>query len=258
MLLIPSIDLRAGHCVRLTQGDFDAVTHYEAHPRVILGRYHGLGARWVHIVDLDGARDGRRVNHALIAELAASSLLSLQVGGGVRSAADIEALLDAGVARVVIGSAALDRPQEVAAWLERFGRERLCLAFDVRVEPGAEPRVCTAAWRTQSPVSLWDALRGYAAGTIRHVLCTDVARDGTLAGPNLELYRAALARFPSLLWQASGGVRSARDLEALARVGVRAAVSGKALIEDRIPPEELRPYLPDASSPASTFEPARS
>jgi phosphoribosylformimino-5-aminoimidazole carboxamide ribotide isomerase len=258
MLLIPSIDLRAGHCVRLTQGDFAAVTRYAAHPRMILRRYRSLGARWVHMVDLDGARDGQRINHPVIAALAASGIARLQVGGGVRSAADIEALLGAGVARVVVGSAALDRPHEVAGWLERFGRERLCLAFDVRAAAGAEPRVCTAAWRTQSSVSLWDALRCYAAGTFRHVLCTDVAQDGTLAGPNLELYRAALARFPSLLWQASGGIRSAQDLEALARVGVSAAVSGRALIEERVAPEELRPYLPDASFRASTFEPARS
>lgn len=258
MLLVPSIDLRAGQCVRLTQGDFAAVTHYEAHPRMILRRYRSLGARWVHIVDLDGARGGRRINHPVIAALAASGVPQLQVGGGVRSAADIEALLGAGVARVVVGSAALDRPHEVGGWLERFGRERLCLAFDVRAAAGAEPRVCTDAWRSESSVSLWDALGRYAAGTFLHVLCTDVARDGTLAGPNLELYRAAFARFPSLLWQASGGVRSARDLEALARVGVSAAVSGRALIEDRIPAEELRPYLPDASFRASTCAPARS
>lgn len=258
MLLIPSIDLRAGHCVRLTRGDFDAVTHYEAQPGAVLRRYRSLGARWVHIVDLDGARDGRRINQPVVAELAASGLVQLQVGGGVRSAADIEALLEAGVARVVVGSAALDRPQEVAGWLERFGQERLCLAFDVWVEAGAEPRVCTAAWRTRSTASLWDALACYAAGTFRHVLCTDIARDGTLAGPNLELYRTACARFPSLLWQSSGGIRSAGDLEALARAGVSAAVSGKALIEDRIRSEELRPYLPDASFPASTFAPARS
>lgn len=159
---------------------------------------------------------------------------------------------------MVVGSAALDRPLEVAGWLERFGRERLCLAFDVRAEAGVEPRVCTDAWRTESSVSLWDALRRYPPEGLRHILCTDVARDGTFRGPNLELYRAAVARFPGLLWQASGGIRSAQDLGALARVGCSAAVSGKALIEERIRSEELRPFLPDASFPASTFGPARS
>ena len=258
MLLIPSIDLRAGRCVRLTQGDFSAVSHYDAPPGTILRRYRSLGARWVHVVDLDGARDGRRINHAVIAALAAALHPQLQVGGGVRSPADIEALLDAGVARVAVGSAALNRPREVAGWLERFGRERLCLAFDVRAEAGGEPCVCTDAWRCASAVSLWEALRRYDQGRVLHVLCTDIARDGTLRGPNLELYRAAFARFPGLRWQASGGIRSAQDLQALARVGVSAAVSGKAVIEERISSEELRPFLPDASFPASTFEPARS
>lgn len=258
MLLIPSIDLRAGRSVRLRQGDFAAETPYKMHPKMLLRRYRSLGARWVHIVDLDGARDGRRTNHRVIETLAAFFLPHLQVGGGVRSAKDIQALLDAGVSRVVVGSAALNRPQEVTAWLERFGRERLCLAFDVRAEPGTEPRVCTDGWRNQSSVSLWDALRRYPPGTFRHVLCTDVARDGTLSGPNIELYRAAFARFPGLAWQASGGIRSAADLRTLAHTGVSAAVCGKALVEERISSEELRPFLPDASFPASTFEPARS
>jgi phosphoribosylformimino-5-aminoimidazole carboxamide ribotide isomerase len=254
MLLIPSIDLRAGRCVRLLRGNFDAETSYETHPKMLLRRYRSLGARWVHIVDLDGAREGQRINHAVIASLAAFFLPHLQVGGGVRSAEDIEALLNAGVARVVIGSAALTRPREVATWLQRFGRERICLAFDVRTEPHPEPRVCTEGWRNESSVSLWDALRRYAPGSFIHVLCTDVGRDGTLAGPNTELYRAAFARFPGLVWQASGGIRHAADLHALERTGISAAVSGKALIEERILPKELRPFLPDASFRASTSE----
>src|ERR1700739_4394607 len=149
MLLIPSIDLQSGRCVRLTQGDFGAVTRYPAHPGTILRRYRGLGARWVHIVDLDRARDGRRINHPVIAALAAARFPQLQVGGGVRSATDIETLLDTGVARVVVGTAALDRPHEVAGWLARFGRERLCLSFDVRTGAGGEPRGCTESWGTE-------------------------------------------------------------------------------------------------------------
>ena len=258
MLLIPSIDLRAGLCVRLHQGDFAAETQYPVHPKLVLRRYRGLGARWVHIVDLDGAREGRRINHRVVETLAAFFLPHLQVGGGVRSVKDIEALLDAGVSRVVIGSAALHRPKDVAHWLERFGRERLCLAFDVRTKSGEEPRVCTEGWQSKSSVSLWDALRRYTPGSFRHVLCTDVTRDGTLTGPNLELYRTAFARFPGLDWQASGGIRNAADLSALARTGISVAISGKALIEDRIPIQELRPFLPDASYRASTCEPARS
>ena len=258
MLLIPAVDVRAGRCVRLYQGDFAAETHYAPDPAQLLRRYQALGARWLHVVDLDGARDGARANGAVIAGLASLGTLHLQVGGGVRSSRTIEELLDAGVARVVIGSAALERPGEVATWLGRFGAERLCLAFDVRAETGGEARVHTHGWTQDSGVGLWAAIGRYAMGSVRHILCTDIGRDGALTGPNLELYRAAVARFPDLAWQASGGVRDAADLAALARTGVTAAVSGKALLEQRISCEELRPFLPAASSPASTYATARS
>jgi phosphoribosylformimino-5-aminoimidazole carboxamide ribotide isomerase len=258
MQLIPAIDLRAGRCVRLYQGNFAAETCYAPDPEQLLCHYQGLGARWLHVVDLDGARDGVRANGAVIAALASLGTLHLQAGGGVRSWQAIRELLEAGVARVVIGSAALERPAEVARWLGHFGAERLCLAFDVRVETGAEPRVHTHGWTQDSPVSLWEAIGRYATGSVRHILCTDIGRDGALTGANLDLYRTAVARFPDLAWQASGGVRDAADLAALARTGVTAAVSGKALLEERISCEELRPYLPDASSPASTYATARS
>jgi phosphoribosylformimino-5-aminoimidazole carboxamide ribotide isomerase len=251
MLLIPAIDLAGGRCVRLQQGDFARETRYHAAPLELLGRYQSMGASWVHIVDLDGARDGERANHPVIAALASASSLQLQVGGGIRSAAALEALLAAGVARVVIGSAAVLRPQEVLQWFKSFGPERLCLAFDVRLEPGAEPQVQTLGWRQRGSINLWDALAPYETH-VTHVLCTDIARDGMLSSPNLELYQRARARFPQLQWQASGGVSSAADLAALARMGLAAAISGKALLEERIRAEELRPFLRDALFPAST------
>ena len=257
MQLIPAIDLRAGRCVRLYQGNFAAETCYAPDPEQLLCHYQGLGARWLHVVDLDGARDGARANGAVIAALAALGTLHLQVGGGVRSSQAIRELLEAGVARVVVGSAALERPEEVARWLVCFGAERLCLAFDVRAESG-EARVHTHGWTQDGGVSLWEAIGRYGTGSVRHILCTDIGRDGALTGPNFDLYRSAVARFPDLAWQASGGVRDAADLAALARTGVTAAVSGKALLEQRISYQELRPYLPDGSSPASTYATARS
>lgn len=257
MLLIPAIDLAKGRCVRLRQGDFTRETRYSAAAHEVLERYRCLGASWVHVVDLDGAQHGERANQRLITDLAGPRSLQLQVGGGIRSAADIEELLSARVARVVIGSAAVQRPEEVLHWLKHFGAQRVCLAFDVRLEPGGEPQVHTHGWTQRGSLSLWDALAPYGA-QVRHVLCTDIARDGMLASPNLELYREALARFPQLQWQASGGVSSAADLGALARLGLAAAISGKALLEERIRAEELRPFLPDASFPASTFATAQS
>ena len=258
MLLIPAIDLRHGRCVRLHQGDFSAETRYEHEPHELLLRYRGPGASWLHVVDLDGAKDGVLANRAVIVALASQRAVRLQVGGGVRSAAVIDDLLRHGVERVVVGSSAVERPEEVAEWLARFGAERICLALDVRMDSGGMPRVRTRGWTEGTALTLWEAVSQFPSETVQHVLCTDIARDGALSGPNLELYRSALSRCPQLAWQASGGVRNAADLRALAGIGVAAAVSGKALLEERITPEELRPFLPDASFPASTSAPARS
>jgi phosphoribosylformimino-5-aminoimidazole carboxamide ribotide isomerase len=258
MELIPAIDLRDGRCVRLYQGDFARQTAYEVEPIALLRRYACLGARWIHIVDLDGARHGVRTNTALIAELVRDSPLSIQVGGGVRTREDVEGLFAAGVARVVLGSIAVQRPDEVMTWLRDFGPERVCLAFDVRTDEEPHPRVHTHGWTQPSALSLWDALAAFPPTGLHHVLCTDIARDGTLQGPNLQLYQGALARHPGIAWQASGGIRSSADLAALAGIRVAAAVSGKALLESRIPEKELRPFLPDASSPVSTCAPVRS
>jgi phosphoribosylformimino-5-aminoimidazole carboxamide ribotide isomerase len=250
MLLIPAIDLRGGRCVRLYQGDFGAETRYDYTPRELLQKYRALGASWVHVVDLDGARDGVSANREVIADLAAQRLVRLQVGGGIRSAQVVEDLISSGIERVVIGSAAVERPDDVIGWASRFGADRICLALDVRHDSDGEPQVRTRGWKSGTAISLWQALATYPAAAVRHVLCTDIERDGALTGPNLDLYRDAVARFPRIAWQASGGVRDAGDLAALARIGAAAAVSGKALLEERIRPEELQPFLPDASFPA--------
>jgi len=246
MLLIPSIDRRGGACVRLLKGDFAAETRYEYSAHELLLRYRALGASWLHVVDLDGARDGTPANLRLIHRLAAQQALRLQVGGGVRSAAQVHDLLQHGVARVVIGSAALERVAEVQGWLREFGNERICLAFDVRMDEQSVPRVRTRGWQQPTALSLWEALELYAGSDLRHVLCTDIERDGALEGPNIELYVEALRRYPMIAWQASGGIASGADLAALSARGVPAAISGKALLEERITVAELQPFLPNA------------
>jgi phosphoribosylformimino-5-aminoimidazole carboxamide ribotide isomerase len=245
MRLIPAIDLRAGRCVRLLQGDFDAETRYSADPLVLLARYRDLGADWLHVVDLDGARDGNAGNRSVIVDLLAQGTPRLQVGGGLRTAAAVAQMLDLGVARVVIGSAAITQADQVRSWLEHFGSQRMVLAFDVRLDETGTPRVATHGWKEQSTVSLWDAVAGFGADALTHVLCTDVNRDGALTGPNIDLYREAVRRHPQIHWQASGGIRDARDLHALAGAGATAAVSGKALLEGLIPAEDLQAFLPN-------------
>lgn len=255
MLLIPSIDLRGGRCVRLRQGDFATESAYAVEPAALVERYHALGVSWVHVVDLDGAKDGVGVNTSIITRLARHPSICLQVGGGVRSASVIEALLSAGVARVVVGTAAVERPDEVALWLDQFGAERICLAFDVRLGPNGEPQVRTDGWTRDSARGLTEAISAFPPEILTHVLCTDIERDGMLRGPNFRLYRECLARFPEFKWQASGGIRDSHDLTVLKGTGIAAAVSGTALLEERISAKELRTFLPDGSYPASTSAP---
>lgn len=247
MLLIPAIDLRGGHCVRLLQGRFDAETVYASDPAEVLGRYLALGARRVHVVDLDGARAGSQGNRPAIQRITtASSRVAIQVGGGVRTRRVVDELLALGVASVVIGSVAVTQPDEVASWLRDLGPERVVLAFDVRLDDGRTPRLATHGWEQQTQTSLWDAVERYLPHGLRHVLCTDVTRDGALSGPNVTLYAEAVRRFPGIAWQASGGVSSVADLHALAATGVAAVISGRALLEGRLKPEELEPFLPAA------------
>ena len=169
--------------------------------------------------------------------------LSVQVGGGVRQRATVDELLSLGVARVVVGSAAVEQPDEVAAWLRDYGPERVCLAFDVRLDQSGVPQLQTRGWREATTISLFEAVERFAAHGLRHVLCTDIDRDGALAGPNVELYRQCAKRFPMIAWQASGGVRDNADLHALNDVGAAAAISGKALLEGRIDAQQMRQWL---------------
>jgi phosphoribosylformimino-5-aminoimidazole carboxamide ribotide isomerase len=248
MRLLPAIDLKDGRCVRLLRGDFARQTAYSTAPLELARKFEAMGADWLHVVDLDGARQGRtdQGNHSLIAQLVRESRLKLQVGGGLRTRAAVERLLEAGAERAVIGSAALSDPAGVRAWIDDFGGDRVVLAFDVHLDADGTPCIVTHGWQRQSTRPLWEALADFPGALPTHVLCTDVARDGALSGPNVALYEEAARRFPGIAWQASGGIRDAADLKALASCGAAAAISGKALLEDLIPVEELRPFLPNA------------
>jgi phosphoribosylformimino-5-aminoimidazole carboxamide ribotide isomerase len=248
MELIPAIDLKNGRCVRLFKGDFAAETVYSNDPNEILLRYRALGARRIHVVDLDGAKDGTQANREMIVKLAADPSVKLQVGGGLRSLARVQALLDSGVERAVIGSVAINSPDEVIPWFKQVDPTRIVLALDVRLDAAGVPMLTTHGWQQTSNVVLWSAVERFLRSGLTHVLCTDVARDGALTGPNCELYAEAVRRFPELQWQASGGVATARDLVALRDCGVAAVISGKALLENKISSQELRPFLPNALS----------
>lgn len=233
MIVYPAIDLRNGVCVRLMHGRFDQVTEYDQVPAARLAAFAAEGASWVHVVDLDGAETGRAMQHQLIGELAGSIDVKIQSGGGVRDTDDVETLLNAGVSRVVVGSLAVSNPVVVASWLERFSPDRLTLAFDVRVGDDGVPVPALKGWTEAAGVDLWAALDRYPAGTLKHVLVTDVGRDGALTGPNLELLAEVVRRRPELKVQASGGVSSIEDILAAQAIGCDGAIVGRAIYEGR-------------------------
>ena len=237
MIVYPAIDLKDGVCVRLMHGRFDQVTQYDERPAARLAAFAAAGATWVHVVDLDGAEAGRARQHALIGELARAVDVRIQSGGGVRSRADVEALLEAGVSRVVVGSLAVTDPETVAGWLAEFGAERITLAIDVRAD-GDRYVPALKGWTEAADVDLWAALDRYPAGTVRHLLVTDVGRDGALTGPNLDLLKQIVTRRPDLAVQASGGVAALADLVAVRRLGCAGAIVGRALYEGRFTVEQ--------------------
>ncbi|MCA1654738.1 MAG: HisA/HisF-related TIM barrel protein [Sphingomicrobium sp.] len=230
MILYPAIDLIEGQCVRLAQGDFNCATIYSDDPAAALAGFTEGGAEWAHIVDLDGARAGAPKQHELLGALAGGSPLKLQVAGGVRSSDHVASLLGTGISRVVVGSLAVAKPNAFRALLDRFGPERLTLALDVRLD-GSQALVATDGWTEASGRTLDEVLGEFPA--VRHLLVTDIGRDGMLTGPNLPLIESIVARWPHVALQASGGVAQLDDLEALRQAGARGAIVGKALWEGR-------------------------
>lgn len=235
MIVIPAMDLMDGRPVRLREGRFDEATTYPDEPEDALTRFADGGAAWAHLVDLDGARMGAPVQAALVSRLAATARVQLQVAGGIRTEEQIERLLDAGAARVVIGSLAVADPDLTAALLARAGAHRIALALDVRLVDG-EPMVATGGWTQDSGRSLWDVAALYPE--LHHLLVTDIGRDGMLSGPNVELMAEIARRLPHVHLQASGGVSDLDDLDALAATGAHSAIVGKALWEGRFTLED--------------------
>jgi phosphoribosylformimino-5-aminoimidazole carboxamide ribotide isomerase len=246
MNVIPAIDLRQGLCVRLFQGDFDRQTNYCKDPVLLAGSYKTMGFSHLHIVDLDGARSGQQENQEIIHKIIDSSNVVVQLGGGIRTAKQLEFWLDAGVARVVIGSLAVIRPRLVASWFNNYGPDKIVLALDVALDDSATPQVATHGWTRSGDMTLWQCIGTYLNVGLRHVLCTDISRDGAMTGPNTELYAQLLEKYPQIQLQASGGVRDIDDLKALNRIGVPAAISGRALLDGKIRTEELTTFLPAA------------
>lgn len=250
-MLIPALDLIDGQVVRLLHGDFNQQTTYHNDPIAIAQEYSQAGADYLHLVDLDGARDPAQRQVALIRDLVRTTKLPVQVGGGIRTACDIEHLLDAGVRRVVIGSLAVTQPQRVQEWFQLFGSEAIVLALDVNIDTQGNRFLATHGWQQASTVTLEACLQTYLDHDCRHVLCTDIGRDGTLAGSHIELYADLKQQFPFIQWQASGGVARLDDLIALKAAQCDSVILGKALLTQQFTLTEALQCWNNASSPVS-------
>lgn len=233
MIVFPAIDLIGGRVVRLEKGDFKREKRYLADPIELARSYADAGAKWLHVVDLDGAVSGDSPNLSVIEMIARQGGIRVQSGGGVRTEADFKRFVDAGVARVVLGSLCVREPETVNALHSRYGNDAVCLALDARADASGVFRVATSGWRTAEAITLDSLLRAFVENGFEHFLVTDIDRDGMLAGPNLALYRALMQLAPAAKILASGGVSSLEDLIALRALDIAGVVVGKALLEAR-------------------------
>ncbi|MBU3023356.1 1-(5-phosphoribosyl)-5-[(5-phosphoribosylamino)methylideneamino]imidazole-4-carboxamide isomerase [Aestuariibacter sp. A3R04] len=237
-MIIPAIDLIDGAVVRLYQGDYNQKTQYEKKPVDVVHDYADQGAKWLHIVDLTGAKDTSKRQLTLIKQMVDTQRMKFQAGGGIRTEADVAQLLDAGVSRVVIGSLAVKEPELVKGWMNKYGPESIVLALDVNIDDQGQRMIATHGWQENSGISLEALLTEFKEVGVKHVLCTDISRDGTLQGSNVALYSNVSGVFPEVSWQASGGIGGLDDIRALRPTGVGGVILGRALLEGKFTVEE--------------------
>ena len=232
--LIPAIDIIGGQCVRLTKGDYDQKTVYRDSPAEVAKEFEEIGFKRLHVVDLDGAKSKHIVNEQVLKAITNKTHLTVDFGGGIKTDEDIEKAFAAGASMVTIGSIAVTNPDLFMGWLEKYGAERIILGADVR-----HGKISINGWKEDSSEDLLPFLKKYVDAGVSNVLCTEISKDGTLAGPAIELYQSMMAAYPELHLIASGGVSSIEDIHALDAAGIPAVVFGKAIYEGKINLNEL-------------------
>ena len=237
-MIIPAIDLIDGAVVRLYQGDYNQKTQYTLAPVDVVHSYADQGAEWLHIVDLTGAKDTSKRQLTLIKQMVDTKRMKFQAGGGIRSEQEVAQLLESGVSRVVVGSLAVKETALVKSWVEKYGPEHIVLALDINIDEQGNKFIATHGWQENSGVSLEQILGEFAEVGAKHVLCTDISRDGTLQGSNVALYTEVCKQFLAVSWQASGGIGSLDDIRALRPTGVGGVILGRALLEGKFNVEE--------------------
>lgn len=237
MEIIPAIDIIDGKCVRLTQGDYSQKKEYASDPTEVAKRFEGAGINRLHLVDLDGAKARKIINARVLEQICQATSLRVDFGGGVQSDGDISLAFSLGAKQVTGGSIAVKKPDLFTAWLDAYGGSKLILGADAK-----NRKIAISGWEETTEMDLIDFIKGYQKKGVQYVICTDVARDGLLQGPSLELYKEIMQEIPEIKLIASGGVASVKDLEELESAGVYGTIVGKAYYEGRISLDELSSF----------------
>jgi phosphoribosylformimino-5-aminoimidazole carboxamide ribotide isomerase len=232
--IIPSIDLVDGKCVRLTQGNFEEKKIYDSDPVAVAKRFAEAGIERLHLVDLDGAKAGKVINHKILEQIATETKLKVDFGGGVKSDEDIQKVFDCGAKQVSAGTIAVQNPKLVLSWIQKYGKDKIILGADV-----LNGIVRINGWVNPSEIKLFDFITNYQWHGIRYVLCTDIEKDGMMKGSSVELYKSIIKQFPEMRVIASGGVSSIEEIKQLNKIGCYGVVIGKAIYENLISLEDL-------------------
>jgi phosphoribosylformimino-5-aminoimidazole carboxamide ribotide isomerase len=234
MKIIPAIDLIDSKCVRLSKGDFNTQKVYSKNPLEVAKQFEANGIKYLHLVDLDGARSNRIVNHKVLAEIATKTNLKIDFGGGIKSTRDAEIAFDNGAYKITAGSIAIDNKELFLEWIEKFEADKLILGADCK-----DRNISTHGWLETSEIDVFDFIKEFRSHGLKEVICTDISKDGMLQGPSIELYKQILAEIDVTLI-ASGGVSSVGDLKELQAIGCTGAIIGKAIYEGKITLKQLR------------------
>jgi phosphoribosylformimino-5-aminoimidazole carboxamide ribotide isomerase len=234
MLIIPAIDIYDGKCVRLRQGDYGQKTVYSESPAEVAWQFANAGFKFLHVVDLQGAKEKKIINIASIEAIVKVTGLQIEIGGGIRTTDDIQKLIKIGVSRIVIGSIAAKSPELVEYWIKQFGADRIVVGMDVKNDS-----VAISGWLEDSRRKPMDFVLDLLRRGAKTFICTDISRDGMLGGVNVEFFQNLRSAFPQISIVASGGISTLEDIHALEKINLEGVIVGKAIYEGNLPVEEL-------------------
>lgn len=236
--IVPAIDIIDGKCVRLTQGDYEQKKIYNDDPVEIAKMFEGHGIKYLHLIDLDGARQKHVVNYRVLEKISSKTKLIIDFGGGIKSDEDLHIVFQAGANQVTVGSVAITEPELLGRWIIEYGTERIILGADAK-----DGKIAVSGWQEITGKDIFEFFEEYQKKDVKYVLCTDITKDGMLQGTSIELYEQLIKKFPTLRIIASGGVMKVDEIDELDRLGLYAVVIGKAIYEEKILLKDLQRFL---------------